>query len=576
MKTLFPPTLLCDFYKVSHKEQYPLGTETVYSTWIPRSNKYFPKADKVVAFGFQGFIKKYIIDYFNTHFFGRPKDEVVAEYVRYIKHTLGVAEPDASHIADLHDVGHLPIVIKAVKEGTLVPIRVPMMTVENTDKKFFWVTNYLETIISNETWLPTTSATIAYTYRKLLNEYAIKTTGSTEGVLFQGHDFSMRGMGAFEASTTSGAGHLLSFAGTDTIPAIAYHEAYYNANIENELVGTSIPATEHSVMCAYGDENEFNLFERLIKEVYPNGFFSVVSDTWDFWKVIGEYLPKLKKEIMERDGRVVIRPDSGDPVKILIGSHIPDLTNEKYCGTLEKAKEYFYDELMDKLYDETPHGEYGDSEVSGKFKFEDKYYELEIEVDYNRYDKQYYYIDGHRESSFKEFTPSLQDIGLIEALWNIFGGTVTEQGYKVLDGHIGAIYGDSITIERATAIVKGLEAKGFASTNVVFGIGSFTYQYNTRDTFGFAMKATHATVNGEERFLLKDPKTDDGTKKSLTGKVAVVKVDGELVATDGLSNRVYEANFANLDQLEVVFENGELKREQSLAEIREILHNGQF
>jgi nicotinamide phosphoribosyltransferase len=493
--TVFPPMVLCDFYKTGHIDQYPENTETIYSTWIPRSNKYFPRADKVVAFGFQAFIKKWLIEYFNEHFFNREKEVVVAEYKRVIKHTLGVENPKADHIEDLHDLGYLPILIMAVKEGTRVPVRVPMLTIENTDERFFWVTNFLETILSNQLWLPSTSATIAYTYRQLLDEYALKTVGNTDGVQFQGHDFSMRGMGAFEASVNSGMAHLLSFVGTDTIPAINALEEYYNANIETELVGTSIPATEHSVMCAYGNTNEFELFKRLMTEVYPNGFFSVVSDTWDFWKVVTEYLPALKNEILNRDGRVVIRPDSGDPVKILVGD--PE-------GTTEAERK-----------------------------------------------------------------------GLIECLYDIFGGTVTDRGYKVLDGHIGAIYGDSITLDRAEAILRHLEAKGFASTNVVFGIGSFTYQFNTRDTFGFAMKATYAVVDGEERFLLKDPKTDDGTKKSLTGLVAVVEgEDGELKAIDGLNSEdYYVQGLYEVDQLEPVFNNGTLLREQSLAEIRQILNS---
>jgi nicotinamide phosphoribosyltransferase len=504
-KTIFPATLLCDFYKVSHREQYPKKTNKVFSTWIARGNKYFPKAKKVVAFNFQGLTKKYFVDYFNEHFFSRPKDEVVFEYQRVIYFTLinpgnvqGVADPlmeaskvDAEHIAALHDLGYLPVRVRAVKEGTLVPMRVPMLVIENTVDEFYWVTNYLETIMSAELWQPTTSATIAYTYRQILDAYAMETTGSTAGVEFQGHDFSMRGMAGKDAAAASGAGHLLSFVGTDTIPAINYLEAYYNANIEKELVATSIPATEHSVMCAYGQTDEYELFKSLMTEKYPTGFFSVVSDTWDFWKVVGEYLPKLKEEILGRDGRVVIRPDSGDPVKIL-------------CGD-PNAEE----ELVRK--------------------------------------------------------------GLIESLYDIIGGTVNDLGYKVLDPHIGAIYGDSITLERADLICALLKEKGFASTNVVFGIGSFTYQYTTRDTFAHAMKATFAEVDGEERFLLKDPKTDDGTKKSLTGLVAVVKVGGELVATDNLDTKTYEANFANIDLLEVIFENGEIKREESLSEIRERL-----
>jgi nicotinamide phosphoribosyltransferase len=570
-KVFYPATLLCDFYKVSHREQYPNGTETIYSTWIPRSNKYFPQADKVVTFGVQAFIKEYLINYFNENFFSRPLEDVISEYKRFIKYTLLVDNVDSTHIEELHKLGYLPIKLKSLKEGTLAPIKTPMLTVENTNSKFFWVTNYLETLISNQLWLPMTSATISYQYRKLLDEYALKTVGNTEGVQFQAHDFSMRGMGSLESSKLSGAGHLLNFVGTDTIPAIGFHEQYYNANIETELVGTSIPATEHSVMCSYGQTDEFELFKHLMLDVYPNGFFSVVSDTWDFWKVVGEYLPKLKNEIMNRDGRVVIRPDSGNPVDIICGKHIEDLTNNKWAKTLEGAKNLFYDMLMQELSDNTPHGEHGETEVYGQFKYQDKYYEMEIEVMYDRYDKQYYYIDESRLVKFEEFTPSIVDLGLIESLWDIFGGTITEKGYKLLDTHIGAIYGDSITLERAEEIVNRLAVKGFASTNIVFGVGSYTYQMKSRDSLGFAMKSTWAEVDGEERFLFKDPKTDDGTKKSLTGRVAVTEVNGEIITTDGLNQHTYDFNFANRDLLETVFENGKLVREQSLSDIRELI-----
>ncbi|MEX3713383.1 nicotinate phosphoribosyltransferase [Cytobacillus horneckiae] len=491
-----PSTLLCDFYKLSHKDQYPSGTEVIYSTFIPRTNKYFPEADEVVVFGIQGFIKKYLVEHFNVNFFIRPKSDVVDEYVRFVKYTLGIPEPDTSHIEELHDLGYLPIKIKALKEGTLAPIKTPVLTIENTQPNLvssFWLTNYLETIISNEIWLPMTSATMAHQYRKLLDEYALKTVGHTEDVGFQGHDFSMRGMSSLGAAKASGAGHLLSFTGTDTIPAILYHEEYYNADIEKELVGASISATEHSVMSANTDaasRDEYEMYKRLITEVYPSGIFSVVSDTYDFWAVIGDILPRLKKEIMERDGKVVIRPDSGDPVLILTGN---------------------------------PDGE-----------------------------------------------TKLERQGLIEALWDIFGGTISERGYKVLDSHIGAIYGDSITLQRARAIVEKLEAKGFASTNVVFGIGSYTYQYQTRDSLGFAMKATYAEVNGEERMLFKDPKTDDGTKRSLRGRVWVGRSpNGHIQFTDGLTK---DMTFRSPNLLETVFINGELVRDESLNEIRERLH----
>ncbi|PGO60641.1 nicotinate phosphoribosyltransferase [Priestia megaterium] len=576
MKNFFvPATLLCDFYKVSHKDQYPLGTEVVYSTWTPRSNKYMPYADAVVTFGIQGLVKAFIINFFNENFFNRPKAEVVAEYVRVLKHTLG-KEPNTTHIEELHDLGYLPIEIKALDEGTLAPIKTPMMTIENTDKRFFWLPNFLETIISNIIWQPMTSATIAYSYRKLLNKYAMETVGHTQDVGFQGHDFSMRGMGGFDATLTSGAGHLLSFTGTDTIPAIMYHEEYYNANIEKELVGASIPATEHSVMSANTSadiRDEYETFKRLITEVYPEGFVSIVSDTYDFWKVVGEVLPKLKDDIMARNGRVVIRPDSGIPEDIICGTYIEDLTDENYPDTKpEDMIDHFSDVLhsMDLCGD----GYHGDENYTFKFKLDGKYYEMDLSLLYNRHDKRYYYIEEINMKRVQEFTPSLADLGLIEALWNIFGGTISEKGYKVLDTHIGAIYGDSITLERAETIVRRLKEKGFASTNIVLGIGSYTYQCNTRDSLGFAMKATYMVENGVEKLLFKDPKTDDGTKRSQRGRVVVYKnTVGDIMFEDGQFKADTDA-LADIDLLTTVFKDGVLVKDHSLAEIRNRLHNG--
>lgn len=486
--TSFPATLLCDFYKISHREQYPKNTQKIYATWTPRTSR-LENVNEVVFFGLQAFIKEYLIDYFNDNFFIRSEDNVVKEYERVIKYTLGKTEVDSSHIKNLHRLGYLPIKIKAVNEGETIPVRVPMFTIENTVDEFFWVTNYLETLMSCMLWQPMTSATISKEYRKILDKFAIETTGSTDGVQFQGHDFSMRGMSSLESAKSSGAGHLLSFTGTDTIPSILYMEQYYNANIENELVGTSIPATEHSVQCSYGQEDEINTYKRLINEIYPNGLVSIVSDTWDLWKVLTEYIPALKNDIMARDGKVVIRPDSGCPVKIICGDEESENPNARK--------------------------------------------------------------------------------GVIEILWDIFGGTVTKEGYRVLDSHIGAIYGDAITIDRCKEICEKLKEKGFASTNMVYGIGSFTYQYNTRDTFGFALKTTYSVVDGEERFLFKNPITDNGIKKSQRGKVAVLKNNNKISYIDGL-NSIQEINTRN-NMLNTVFEDGVLKVEHSLKDIRERL-----
>ncbi len=476
------PLLLTDGYKVDHRRQYPTGTSLVYSNWTPRKSR-IDGIEEVVFFGLQYFIKKYILEDFETHFFKQPKEKVVAQYRRRINNYLGENQVGTQHIEDLHDLGYIPMVIKALPEGSSVPIRVPMFTMYNTLPEFFWLTNYFETLVSAVVWMPCTSATLARQYRKILDDFAAQTSSVPEFADWQGHDFSMRGMAGMEASMISACGHLLSFTGTDTIPAIDLLEQYYNANSDNELIGGSVAATEHSVMCMGTMDDEIGTFKRLICQTYPKGIVSIVSDTWDLWKVLTEYLPTLKQEVLNRDGKVVVRPDSGEPVDII-------------CGDL----------------------------------------------------------NGKTEAARK---------GVIQLLWETFGGTINEKGFKELDPHIGAIYGDSITLERAELIGERLKAKGFASTNVVLGIGSYTYQYNTRDTFGFAMKATYGEVNGEGRAIFKDPITDDGTKKSAKGLLKIEQKNGTFQLTDEVSWQEEQQG-----ALTEVFRDGQLLVEQSLAEIR--------
>lgn len=492
--------LLTDGYKLDHRRQYPNGTEYVYSNWTPRSNEYFKEAkDGAVVFGIQYFVKKYLIDYFNNHFFNLDEDYAVENFRRRIDTFLGENSVGTEHIRELHRLGYLPIRLKALPEGSICPIRVPMITVINTHPKFFWITNFLETLMSCELWLPMTSATTARVYKKELERHAAKTGFSKDVALgFLCHDFSMRGMEGLEASITSGMGHLTSFFGTETIPAIEAVEEYYYADAEKELIAATVAASEHSVMCAGGMEDEFGTFKRFITELYPKGFVSIVSDTWDLWKVVTDYVPRLKDEILARDGRLVIRPDSGDPVDIICGlskDDISQLTWEELNSCTNECK------------------------------------------------------------------------GVYELLWDTFGGTVNEKGYKVLDPHIGVIYGDSITLERQKEIYRRLEEKGFAATNLVLGIGSYTYQYRTRDSLGFAMKATWCQINGDPKEIFKSPKTDSGMKKSLKGLIRVDKDEnGIYYATDCVSKDQEEGGC-----LEVVFENGELKRKVSLKEIRERL-----
>lgn len=516
------PLLLTDGYKTGHHQQYPHGTTLVYSNFTPRSNKYAPNGcDKVVSFG-QQMIMKQIHDAFNKDFFSKPKDEVCGEMKRELSLYLGT-DYDVTHFEQLHDLGYLPINVKAIEEGTLVSMKVPVLTIYNTHPDFYWITNYLETIISNLLWKPMTSATIAHTYRKVLTKWQEKTDSERAWFIdWQGHDFSMRGMDSIEATTASGLGHLTSFLGTDSLPAIGGARKYYG---ETEFVGGSVNATEHSVMCAGSKDDEVGTFRRLL-ETYPTGILSVVSDTWDLWKVCTEHVVTLKEEILARDGKLVIRPDSGDPVDILCG--IDDFKQDD-DGTMYKAHY-----------------------TSGMFR------------------------DRGRKIS------SAEQKGVVELLWDVFGGTINEQGYKVLDSHIGAIYGDSITIDRADEICARLEAKGFASTNVVLGIGSFTYQYNTRDTFGFAMKATYIELEELNyqtpesvvpeigivgREIFKDPITDDGTKKSATGLLWVDKnTDGEYVLFDKVTWEGESRGF-----LQTIYKDGKFYNETTLTEIRQRL-----
>ena len=483
-------------YKTGHHQQYPEGTTLVYSNFTPRSNKYAPSGcDKVMSFG-QQMMAKQIHESFEKDFFSRPKEEVCGEIKRELSMYLNT-DYDVSHFEALHDLGYLPVKIKALPEGTLVPIKVPVLTIYNTHPDFYWVTNYLETIISNLLWKPMTSATIANQYRLVLDKWARKTNkDGIEFVDWQAHDFSMRGLDSIEATMSSGLGHLTSFLGTDSLPAIHGARRFYG---ETDFVAGSVPATEHSVMCAGGKQDEVTTFKRLL-DTYPSGILSVVSDTWDLWKVCTEYVVTLKDEIMSRDGKLVIRPDSGNPADIL-------------CGT-------------------------------------------------NTLEVQPYETVDENHPSYK---------GVIELLWETFSGETNEQGYKVLDSHIGAIYGDSITLERAEEICRRLESKGFASTNVVFGVGSFTYQYNTRDTFGFAVKATYVEVDGVGREIFKDPITDDGTKKSATGLLQVTVEDGDYKLLDG---QTWEGERDG--KLRTIYKDGEFFNETTLTKIRNTVKKGRY
>lgn len=486
----FAPHAL-DFYKVGHINQYPALTQYVYSNLTARSGKHSNvKGSKGVHWvGLQLVMKDYLIDEWNESFFKKPKKRVIDKFRRRVSYALGY-EVDVSHMEALHDLGYLPIKIKALPEGAFVPYGIPMMTIVNTLPEFYWVTNMLESVLSAELWQMINSATTYSACKKLFEEYAKETCDNNEHVPYQGHDFSFRGMAGREAASKSAFAALACGSmGTDCVSSLDIAEDYYHAE---GFVAGSVNATEHSVMCAGGKNDELETFRKLLTETYPTGILSIVSDTWDFWKVVTQTLPSLKQSILEREGQLVIRPDSGDPANII-------------CGIKPEMNEYWY--------------------------------------------------RGHPKECIK---------GLVECLWDTFGGTVNSKDYKVLNEKVGAIYGDSITPEVAKDILQRLESKGFASSNIVLGIGSYTNQYNTRDTHGMAIKATNVVIDGKSTPIFKDPKTDSGLKKSAKGLLMVTKTGSKYELKQECTIKEEKRGC-----LETVFLNGKVTKEVTLDELRE-------
>ncbi|MDR2888708.1 MAG: nicotinate phosphoribosyltransferase [Lachnospiraceae bacterium] len=488
------PLLLLDYYKTTHNEQYPDGITKIVSYYTPRRSR-LKDDEHLVMFGLQAFIKEYLINSFKEDFFDRDKEEVLNEYRRVIDHTLGKQIVNYEKIGRLHDLGYLPIAIKALAEGTRVPVKVPMFEITNTHPEFAWLVNTLETAISCSLWHPQISANVGFRYRQIVDRYydiSVEADVPRNRAL---GDFSMRGQESCESAVKSSAGFCLSFLNTATVPTILFLEDYYQCDCTQEPVAFGAISTEHSVMNSnYAvDGDEMTMVKRLLGEIYPQNGFSMVSDSYDYWNMVDRIIPECKEEILKHGGYIGIRGDSGDPVEITTQT--------------------------------------------------------------------------------------------VERLWETFGGTVNSKGYKVLDTHIKVIYGDSITPQRAEKIYQILIEKGFASNNVLLGVGSFSMQCleedgkllpYTRDTYGIAIKATYCEVNGQPIQIFKDPKTDTGNfKKSQRGMCVVYRDQaGRLDYKDGYDSITAAAVSDNL--LETVFCDGSMMIDQSLAEIRNRLHEGRF
>lgn len=489
------PMLLIDFYKAVHAEMLPKNITKSVSYFTPRMSR-VKRWDKVVMFGLQGFIKTYLIDYFNDEFFNKPFDEVISGYKRIMDATLGKNAYKIDKVEKLHKLGYLPIEIIALPEGTLVPMHVPMFGITNTHPDFAWLPQSLESLISAEMWHPMLAATVGYTYREIVNKYYDLTCDDNIPRARALGAFDFRGEECLQSAEKAGAGWCLSFLLTATVPTIPYLEANYNCDCTKEPVAFGSPSTEHSVMCSnYAmDGDEETLLRRLLTEIYPNTSFSAVLDSYDYWNVIDNILPKLKKEILDHNGCMLMRGDSGDCVEVVT------------------------------------------------------------------------------KTVFK--------------LWDMFGGTVNSKGYKVLDPHVKAIYGDSITVQRCEQIYQILMENGFACSNVALGVGSFSFQCIeedgilkpfTRDTFSSCIKATYCEIDGKPYPIFKDPK-DGGFKKSQRGCCVVYHDDnGELAYEDGWNfDEACAAEFSGDNLLESIFRNGNFIKEYTLNEVRQTLHGGGF
>lgn len=497
---MYNPLLLIDFYKATHHEQYPVGLTKMVSYYTPRMSR-LPDVDKVTMFGLQAFIKEYLIDGFNNSFFNRPEEEIAAEYERVLNATLGKGAYQTDKILHLHRLGYLPIEISAVPEGTRTAIGVPQIEITNTHPDFVWLVNTIETMLSCSMWHTQVSAEVGYRYWNIVHPYWKKTCDedrvNPRKLL---GDFSMRGQHSVESAIKSSAGWCLSFLNTATVPAILWLEDNYNCDCTREDVAYGAISTEHSVMCSNFavDGDEITQVRRLLTEIYPNHSFSMVSDSYDYWNLVDNILPQLKREILSHNGCISIRGDSGDPVEVV-------------------TKTVFH-------------------------------------------------------------------------LWNIFGGTVNNKGYKVLNSHVKAIYGDSITPQRCEQIYKTLEENGFAINNVSLGVGSFSmmclesidngsYKYSpyTRDTFGIAVKATYAEKqNGEPIMIYKQPKAL-AWKKSQKG-CCVVSPDGQSYTDNHIWDEVCDWSIWHKERnlIQTVFRNGKMVKEYTLSEIRNNMYRGEF
>lgn len=538
------PLLQTDVYKLSHMHLYPAGTEYVYETLTPRKNSFFPWSNKMTVFGYQLFVSR-LKDNFDKNFFQVPEDEMVAETINAVTDVL--SEEYAYKIIDqfiaLHKLGYLPLKIQALPEGSLVPMQVPVLTIENTLPEFFWLPGYLETILLSETFVTSTVASMARQFHQVADLYADISADSKDFLPFQMHDFSQRGQHGNDAAVLSGVAHLTSFAGTDVIQAPAEIRKHFKTE-PTELIGASVLATEHSVMESISASvdadittdsfnNQLESYRQLIAN-NPSGILSIVSDTYDYWEVVNQVLPALKDEIMARDGKVVIRPDSD--------TELVELTNDSVVLTKSGWQQFITTQTMNIIT--LPTGRVITKDGLADFKPG----------------------DHDDEISDMDATSELL-LATLYSMADTFGYTVNSKGFKVIDSHIGLLHGEGVTLDNVQNVFEALLGSEFSSENIVLGVGAYVYSVLvSRDSFGQALKATSVTINGQEKAVFKNPKTaSEKFKKSRRGRVQIIKNDhDEYEVHDGFDAKTIQTV---PNELTTIFENGSLQK-TSFQEIR--------
>lgn len=468
MKTFENLVLLADAYKYSHHKLYYPGTTNIYSYLESRGGVF----NQTVFFGLQYYLKHYLEGAVIT-------TEKIDEAAALLPQVFG--RPDVfdrskfDYIVQQHG-GRLPVRIKAVKEGSTVPVQNVLMTIEATDPQCFWLTNFLETLLM-QIWYPCTVASLSREVRQVVQRYYDDTASASSqaGVEYVLNDFGFRGVSSVESAGLGGAAHLLSFRGSDTLQGSVFAKRYYGAE---GMVGLSVPATEHSICTLLGEEGELEIFKHVL-DTFPTGIVSCVSDSYNIFRACAEYWgEELKAQILSRDGVLVIRPDSGDPVFTLL-----------------------------KVFD---------------------------------------------------------------ILFEKFGFSINDKGYKVLPPQVRVLQGDGIDLQSIHAIYGALKVNGISAENLVLGMGGALLQRVDRDTQKFAFKCSWAEVNGKGVDVQKQPVELDSHgdlrpsfKKSKAGRLKLVRTD------DGYKT-VGESELPELkDELETVFENGVILRDESFTGIRE-------